>query len=97
VDWERGDEEWGRVLVGDAVRALVCVKVAVVVILGPDWPRDAIEHLRRSGVSIIEADTLNDAQYAVDKALLEEVFGRPMSENVNFAQCSLNDLWWATV
>ena len=84
VDWERGDEEWGRVLVGDVVKALVCAKVAVAVIMGRDRPQDVIEYLKKNGVSIIEAKTLDDDQYAVDKVVLEEIFGSPLPENVNY-------------
>jgi hypothetical protein len=40
---------------------------------------------------------MDERVYEIDRALLEEVFDRVLSENVDYSSLSLNDLWWATV
>lgn len=97
LDWEPKDEEWGRVLVGQEVKALVCARVPVAVLIGTDWSQDLIVGLTRSGVAIIHTEDYEAVEYSVDRATLESIFERPLSENVDFSRCSINDIWWSTV
>jgi hypothetical protein len=40
---------------------------------------------------------MSDEAFEVDQGLLEQIFGRSLSENVDYSKLSISDLWWATV
>ena len=92
VDWEPGDEQWGRVLDGAGVVGLICARVPVGAVRNDVDPR-----LLSDPVTWIRFNSMNDHDFKVERELLEEIFGCALSENVNYSSLSLNDLWWATV
>jgi hypothetical protein len=49
------------------------------------------------GVVVIEFGSWTDAAYAVDRRILDEVFGEWRDEEANPQRFSLNDLYWATL
>jgi hypothetical protein len=93
IDWEPGDEEWGRIVDTDGcVLALVCVRVPVGVV------REDVNATRMSDrVSWLRFKSMTDRAFQIDRRLLEQLFGRRLSDNVDYSRLSLNDLWWATV
>ncbi|XYH97997.1 hypothetical protein ACMHYB_61370 [Sorangium sp. So ce1128] len=93
VDWEPGDEQWGRVLDADNdVLGLVCARVPI------GAARDDVPLAELpSAVTWIQFRHMHDHRYRVAPELLEEVFGRKISRNVDYEDLSMNDLWWATV
>ncbi|XXY17783.1 hypothetical protein WME88_57110 [Sorangium sp. So ce216] len=93
VDWEPFDEEWGRVLDADnKVLGLVCARVPIGA-ARDDVPLAELPSL----VTWIQFMYMHDHRYRVYPELLEEVFGRKISRNVDCEDLSMNDLWWATV
>lgn len=93
VDWEPFDEQWGRVLdADDDVLGFVCARVPIGA-ARDDVPLSDLP----SDVAWIRFRSTNDHDYRIAPELLEEVFGREISRNVDYEDLSLGDLWWATV
>lgn len=93
VDWEPGDEEWGRVVDPEGeVVGLVCARVPLGIVRN-DLPQSELPHL----VEWLRFKSMHDASYRVSPEILERVFGRQPSRNIDYEELSLNDLWWATV
>ncbi|WP_437634842.1 hypothetical protein [Sorangium sp. So ce854] len=93
VDWEPFDEQWGRGLdAGDDVLGFVCARVPIGA-ARDDVPLSELP----SDVAWIRFRSTNDHDYRIAPELLEEVFGREISRNVDYEDLSMNDLWWATV
>lgn len=93
VDWEPGDEEWGRVVDTDGgVVGLVCARIPI---------GAARNDISRAGLPKfliwIGFGSTNEPEFQVAPEILEEVFGRQVSRSINYRSLSLNDLWWATV
>ena len=96
-DWEKGDEEWGRVIVEGKVLALVSAKLPLVIARSVLAASANEWALGRSGAVVIIVDNFDDCAFCVDRALLENVFSREITPNVNYESLSISDLWWATV
>lgn len=90
VDWEVG-EEWGRVLRGDCVIAFVCTRVPLA-LAKRSVPTHAL-----LGFDVVVVDSFDDQEYRVDRQVLEKLFGRPLSRNIDWDGLSIEELWWATV
>jgi len=96
VDWELGDEEWGRVLEGGSVVALVCAKMPLVFLHKPfDALLSSLDE--RKGLWVVAVESFDSECYSVSRQLLEGLFGRRITENVSCDSLSISDLWWATV
>jgi len=94
VDWEPGDEEWGRVLVGQKVRGLVHARMPLAFLVTPvAVPEDP----SLSEVVIVRVERTDTRSFRIDKDWLESILGRPLTDNVDYEALSLDDLWWATV
>lgn len=93
IDWEAGDEEWGRLVdAGGKVQAIVCALTPVCFGL-PEVDRRGLD----AGVACMTVASMSEPVFEVDRRLLEEIFGRPLSTNVDYSRLSIEDLWWATV
>jgi len=96
IDWEPGDEEWGRVLEGNAVVAFVCAKVPLVVL-----HKSLIELVssinKDGGPLVVVAESFGSESYSVDRQVLESLFGHCITVNISCDSLSITDLWWATV
>ncbi|WP_437755839.1 hypothetical protein [Sorangium sp. So ce1389] len=93
VDWEPFDEQWGRVLDADNdLLGFVCARVPIGA-ARDDVPLSELP----STVAWIRFRSADDHDYRIAPELLEEVFGREISRNVDYEALSMNDLWWATV
>ncbi|WP_437682784.1 hypothetical protein [Sorangium sp. So ce131] len=93
VDWEPGDEEWGRVLDADTeIVGLVCARIPVGAVRDDvprsDLPRD---------VTWIPFKSTRERDYQVAPEILEKVFRREVSQNIDYGALSLDELWWATI
>ncbi len=97
IDWEKGDEQWGRVLVGNEVVAFVCAKLPLVAVhsklsgIASGWAGN------QDGAEVIVMDDFEAADFSVDRSLLERIFGREISSNLDYNAISISELWWATV
>lgn len=92
IDWEPGDEEWGRVFhERDGVVGMVCARAPI----GAARARDEPDELP-DGVAWLRFESTTDASYSLDRRVLEPIFTR-VSDVVDYAALSLDDLWYATV
>ena len=93
IDWEPGDEQWGRVFDSDDLtRALVCAPVPVGIALeGTDPARMSAR------LSWLTVSSMTDRVFSADRAVLEQVFDRKLSTNISYTRMSINDLSWATI
>jgi hypothetical protein len=94
IDWEEGDENWARLLHQGKVIALVNVLIPVAFVL----PRHsgAVCFALRDCNTIL-TDSFSEDTFRIDKDVLEKIFGRTLSRNVNYDRLSIDELWWATV
>lgn len=92
VDWEPGDEEWGRVLRGHDVLALVAARFPLAMVVGPHP-----EPVLVAGAHVVVVPSTTAPDYRVDREELEVAFGRPISTVVDLDRLSIGELWWATV
>lgn len=93
VDWEPGDEEWGRVLLSDSVVALVSSRFPLVFV---SQSANLVTEQLPDSITVETVESMDASEFAVDKVLLEETFQRPLSDNIAYAHISINELWWAT-
>jgi hypothetical protein len=94
VDWEQGDEEWGRVIAGDGhVAALVCARLPFGFIAASEVDPAVLP----TELTWVQVASMSDPAFCMDKRTLEETFGRELSDNVDYNALSAQDLWWATV
>lgn len=96
VDWEVGDENWGRVTDGQSDVAFVCARIPLIVVLKSlEVAANELGNEYVSEVLIVESFDVHS--FSVDAAILEDVFKKSLSPNVNYSALSIHDLWWATV
>jgi hypothetical protein len=96
VDWEPEDEAWGRVLVGKDVAIIVhsALPLAIAVARFADTIRNISDS---SKISLIEVADFETPCLSADKPRLETLLSRSLSSAVDYANISMQDLWWATV
>ncbi|WP_437577320.1 hypothetical protein [Sorangium sp. So ce887] len=93
VDWEPGDEEWGRVLDADTeIVGLVCARIPIGAVRD-DVPRSELPN----DVTWIRFTSTRERDYQVAPQILEKVFRREVSRMIDYGALSLDELWWATV
>lgn len=94
VDWEQGDEEWGRIITPDGeVAALVCARLPFGFISAPEVDPATLP----IALTWVQVANMSEAAFTVDKRALEDAFERRLSDNIDYAALSAQDLWWATV
>ena len=95
VDWEEDDEEWGRIICGGDIIAIICVKLPLIIISSQ---YEAISK-KIDGISclVFPVRDFDLEKHRVSKSILERVFERKLSENLNYEELSINDIWWATI
>jgi hypothetical protein len=96
IDWEKGDEEWGRIIQNQQVVALVCARLPFVIVLAK--MKQAVEKaLLGSSLSLVSVEDMSAKLFSVDKHILEFLFSKQLSDNIDYEHASIDDLWWATV
>lgn len=95
VDWEPGDEEWGRVLSLGKEVAFVSAKLPFAIIHANMFDRS--RNPIRLGVVCVFVESFTEDVILVDRVLLSFLGSRPIPEG--FAQNATNviDIWYATV
>lgn len=98
VDWDHAaGEEWGRVLLGGEVVALLWHRGTFGFVTRKNAGALA-EALREHSVQFEIVEDWDDVQYKIDPGFLLRASGRgQISSAFNPAGFSANDLWWATV
>lgn len=92
IDWEVGDEQWGRVNTPLGTICMVCVPIPLCILheqedIDVSAVGEQVELLR---LPLIPG-------YSIDSAVLERAFGAEVTSNVNWSAFDLQQLWWATV
>lgn len=96
VDWEEGDENWGRVISRGAATAYVSARCPLAFVQADDEP--AAERVSSQlDVVAIAVQDFDAPSFSVDPAALSELARRPLTENVRYDRASVNEIWWATV
>ncbi|MCP4548383.1 MAG: hypothetical protein GY835_18130 [bacterium] len=98
IDWDyEAGEEWGRILVGGEVGALLWLRGAFA-FLGLSHADVLSRVLQEYPVQFEVVDDWDEARYRIDRLSLLRLSGRgQVSEAFDTAGFSANDLWWATV
>jgi hypothetical protein len=91
IDWEEGDENWGRVLVGSEVMAIVFRLHPLMIVRSTLHDYDA-----PAGVVVLVVDDMSADVFSVDRNVAETLAGRAMSSDWDAGQFSIDALWWAT-
>jgi hypothetical protein len=96
VDWEPGDEEWGRIVSRGEVTAYVSARLPIAFIRADDGgPARVIAS--RLGIVAISVPDFDATSIRVDPEVLSRLSQEPLTENVSHEAASVNDIWWATV
>jgi len=96
VDWEEGDEEWGRVISRGEVAAYVSARRPLAFILSHD-EAEVRQVSSRLGLVAIAADDFDAPSFRVAPSALAHLTQRALTEHVCYDKASVNDLWYATV
>lgn len=98
ADWDyEAGEEWGRILVGGEVVALLWLRGAFA-FLGLSHADSLSRALQAYPVQFEVVDDWDEARYKIDRLSLPRLSGRgQISDAFDPAGFSANDLWWATV
>lgn len=94
VDWEKGDENWGRVLKNGEVVLLISALIPLAFVAYRS--RDTVQEILGDCLAVA-VESFSQEDFSIDSKLLEKLVGRAVSSNVNYNQLSIDDLWWATV
>lgn len=96
VDWDEGaGENWARVLVGTRVRAFVWMKGRLVIAAAV--PEDVVAELHRERIVVLQVPDMDSECFCADRSAITGFAGRPISEALNEAQFSAEELVWATL
>ena len=96
VDWEEGDEEWGRIISRGDVTAYVSAMRPIAFVLG-DNELAANQALSQMSIVIIAARDFDDRFFSIDPSALSELAHRPLTKILSYGSVSVNEIWWATV
>ena len=98
ADWDyEAGEDWGRILVGGEVVALLWLRGAFA-FLGLSQADVLSRVLQEHPVQFEVVDDWDEARYRIDRLSLLRISGRgQVSEAFDPSGFSANDLWWATV
>ncbi|MGO9464937.1 MAG: hypothetical protein ACLQIB_10555 [Isosphaeraceae bacterium] len=96
VDWEEGDEDWGRVVSRGAATAYVSARCPVAFVEADDETA-AQRVLTQLGLVAIVIQDFDAPTVSVDSSVLSQLTSRPLTKNVSYNRASVNELWWATV
>jgi hypothetical protein len=93
IDWDEGaGENWGRVLVGSEVMAIVFRLHPLMIVRSTLHDYDV-----PAGVVVLVVDDMSADVFSVDRNVAEKLAGRALSSDWNAGQFSIDALWWATV
>ena len=96
VDWEEGDEEWGRVISRGEATAYMSARCPLAFVRADD--EAAVGPVSsRLGIIAVAVQDFDDPSISVDPVALSNLTGRSLTENVSYGRASLNEIRWATV
>jgi hypothetical protein len=96
IDWEEGDEDWGRVISRGAATAYVSARRPLAFVQADD--ETAAQRVSSQlGIAAITVHDFDAPSLSVDPTALSELTRRPLTKNVLYDRASVNEIWWATV
>jgi len=96
VDWEEGNEEWGRVISRGEVTAYVSARCPLAFVQADD-EAEAQRVSSQLSILAIAVQDFDAPSINVDPSALSELTRRPLTKNVSYDRASVNEIWWATV
>jgi hypothetical protein len=98
IDWDNeAGEEWGRILIGDVVVAILCVRIPFCV-FHHSWKTSLISILEKRNLVTVEVQDWDAREFCAQPSIVLQIFKcDSLSNAVDFSQFSLNEFWWATV
>lgn len=96
VDWEEGDEEWGRVISQGSEMAYVNARCPLIFVKARDETAGQRLSAQLDTVTI-PAQDFDTPSISVDPSVLSELTRRPLTKNVSYDRVSVNEIWFATV
>lgn len=94
IDWDIGaGEMWARIMVGDAIGALVSIDLPLVIV------RESLTAYVESDddVEVVAVDDFDARQYEIDDPTAEALNVAVPQGQFNPRAFSVQELWWATV
>lgn len=96
LDWEEGDERWIRILSQGKVVGYVSVEIPIAFFLKSE--KSKLDNLTgMDSIVIYVVEDFDNPDFSTTRCKMEDVFGRVLTDNVDYERLSVNDLWWATV
>lgn len=97
IDWEQGDEQWGRILVdNNLIAAIVSLQIPLTIIK-LDYQKIGCDCQKVFNAHLITIEAFDANLLCSNQEYIEKVFEKPISSNICYDCFSVNDLWWATV
>lgn len=96
VDWEEGDEEWGRVISRGEATAYVSARLPLAFVRS-DHETAAQQVSLRMEIITISVPDFDAPAVTVDLGAISDLSGRALTKNVSYDRASVNDIWWATI
>ncbi|MBP7866148.1 MAG: hypothetical protein KA419_09380 [Acidobacteria bacterium] len=94
VDWDSGvPENWGSIILKESY-VLVCLLYPLVILKENILPADIV---RSIDVECLYVSSMDISQYRIDLSVLEELAGRNVLKSIDWENCSIQEIWWATV
>ena len=96
IDWEEGDEEWGRVVCGGKAVAIVSARCPFAFVEANE--ETLVQPIStRLGITVVTVPDFDARSITIDPPALSNFSEGPLTENVSCESVSVNDIWWATV
>jgi len=96
IDWEEGDENWGRVVCRGETTAYVSARCPLAFVQADDVA--AVEQVSsRLGIIAIAVRDFDAPTINVEPLALYDLAERPLTKNIPYDKASVNEIWWATV
>lgn len=96
VDWDEGDEQWGRIIARGEARAYVSARCPLAFVW--DESEEVVQGVSsRLGIIVMSVRDFDAPSISVDPAALSRLTRKPLPGVVSYGRASVNDIWWATV
>lgn len=75
----------------------VCLRRHADYFFAKDFVSSFLLPLSKMPVTSVGFDNFQDATFSVDKNLIEEIFSKELTNNIDYNHLSIEEIWFATV